>query len=521
MQYKVLIPSAGLGSRLGNLSKNINKSLLTINDKPSISYIIEKFSKNIEIIIAVGYKSKTLKEFLNIAYADRKITVVDIDKFEGPGSGLGYSILKCKDYLQTPFIFCSNDTIVIEDIPEPYMNWMGYDEVYDNTKYRSLDINDNNVRGINEKGYKFRSPAYIGLCGIFNYKEFWNTLENDINYGSISIGESHGFQNLFSLGVKPIKFKWYDTGSQEGLDKSRNYFKNKDRNILPKENESIWFIEDKVIKFSIDENFIKERVERVKKSETPLFPKIISSNDNMYSYRYVVGKTLSKCITVPIFKKLLDELKNYWKIKNLSDTEKLHFKQKCYDFYKIKTYKRLEDYCIKYDYIDKKDIINDIDTPSIIELLEKVNWDNLSNGIASLYHGDLHFENIILTENDDFLLLDWRQNFAGIIEYGDVYYDLAKLLHGLIVSHEIINKDLYFINDDNNIYVDIYRNNIYTECEKVFWDFVKKENYDIKKIKILTALIYINIASLHHYPYSKFLYFFGKYMLNNVLDDRY
>ena len=108
MEYKVLISSAGIGSRLGDLSKNINKSLITIYTKPVISYIIEKFSKNIEIVIAVGYKSNLVKDFVRLAYPDRTIRFVDIDIFEGPGSGLGYTILTCEPYLQCPFILITN-----------------------------------------------------------------------------------------------------------------------------------------------------------------------------------------------------------------------------------------------------------------------------------------------------------------------------------------------------------------------------------------------------------------------------
>jgi len=32
-------------------------------------------------------------------------------------------------------------------------------------------------------------------------------------------------------------------------------------------------------------------------------------------------------------------------------------------------------------------------------------------GIASNFHGDLQFDNILLKEDDDFLILDWRQIF--------------------------------------------------------------------------------------------------------------
>ena len=45
---------------------------------------------------------------------------------------------------------------------------------------------------------------------------------------------------------------------------------------------------------------------------------------------------------------------------------------------------------------------------------------------------------IYLTKNEDFLFLDWRQNFNGLISYGDVYYDLAKLLHGILLPHPVV-----------------------------------------------------------------------------------
>ena len=72
--------------------------------------------------------------------------------------------------------------------------------------------------------------------------------------------------------------------------------------------------------------------------------------------------------------------------------------------------------------------------------------------------------------------------------------------------------------NDNIINTDIYRSQLHVEIESLFYKFLEKENYDVYKVKILTALIYLNVAVLHHYPYSKFLFFFGKYMLNNILN---
>ena len=47
------------------------------------------------------------------------------------------------------------------------------------------------------------------------------------------------------------------------------------------------------------------------------------------------------------------------------------------------------------------------------------------------------FRKYLYSEKDkSFMFLDWRQDFAGYLSIGDVYYDLAKLMHGLIVITE-------------------------------------------------------------------------------------
>ena len=152
MDYSVLIPSAGLGTRLGVSYKNLNKALVTIDNKPVISHIIEKFPLETKTVIALGHKANLLKDYLKIAHKDRNISFVHIDKYCGVGSGLGYTILQCKKLLQCPFIFSPNDTYVVEDIPPPNFNWLGFAEIENDEKYRSLKISDSNtVEHIYEK----------------------------------------------------------------------------------------------------------------------------------------------------------------------------------------------------------------------------------------------------------------------------------------------------------------------------------------------------------------------------------
>ena len=64
-------------------------------------------------------------------------------------------------------------------------------------------------------------------------------------------------------------------------------------NILEKENEAIWFVNQKVIKFSTDLKFIKNRYLRSKKLKN-FVPKVLNIKKNMYSYNKVEVKFSQK-----------------------------------------------------------------------------------------------------------------------------------------------------------------------------------------------------------------------------------
>ena len=95
-EYKVLITTSGLGSRLGNLTDYTNKSLVRVGDIPAISHIVEKYDKDTPFVITLGHFGSYVKQFLLLTYSDRDFTFVEVDKYKGPGSSLGYSILQAK-----------------------------------------------------------------------------------------------------------------------------------------------------------------------------------------------------------------------------------------------------------------------------------------------------------------------------------------------------------------------------------------------------------------------------------------
>jgi dTDP-glucose pyrophosphorylase len=523
MSYRVLIPTAGTGSRLGNATKYLNKSLVGIADRPTLSHVIEQFPKDAEFVLALGHKGALVKEFLQLAYPDRKFFFNDVFPFEGPGSGLGLSIMTCREYLRQPFIFISCDTLVRGNIPAPDHNWMGYAELSDLTPYRTLEIQSDEIHDICEKGVGQvgSHQPYIGLAGIHDHETFWRAMETG-SKEAITVGEAHGMRALLMKQVKAHGFTWFDTGNPESLARTREAFRQPNSpNILEKATEAIWFIGESVVKFSDDLKFIANRVARSKEIEE-FIPKLKGSTSHMYSYEKVEGEILSKVVNLPLFERLLQHSRTFWQPKNLCEVQAQEFRSICMKIYKKKTEERVDLFYKNFDKHDEITVINGVAIPGLEQMLESLDWNWISDGLPGRFHGDFHFENILYTPSTEkFTFLDWRQEFGGSLTTGDIYYDLAKLLHGLIICHELILQDHYqVVWKEGNITFDFHRKQVLVECERFFTEWVCQNGYDPKKVWVLTALVYLNIAALHHYPYSLLLFALGKKMLFDFYRER-
>ena len=211
--------------------------------------------------------------------------------------------------MQTPFVFIPNDTVIADsDLaidPAIVGNWIG---VYKKTtgdgvdpqQYRCVEKGTNKIH---PKGI-LTDDVYIGLCGIQDYEQFWKAMENE---RSIQEGESFGLNQL-ERRIE-IEFKdWFDTGNINSLQKAEKKFASEEHNILPKENEAIWISDKKVLKYHDDERFIEDRLLRVKKSKSSLYPKVHRINKNVYAYDKVQGSVFSKVMNIPITNLILERM---------------------------------------------------------------------------------------------------------------------------------------------------------------------------------------------------------------------
>ncbi|MBL8490830.1 MAG: NTP transferase domain-containing protein, partial [Rhodocyclaceae bacterium] len=436
--YSVFIPCAGLGTRMGALTTHLNKSLVSVGGKPALARVIDQFGPDARLVVALGYKGSTVREFLELAYAERDIAFVEVAPFEGPGSGLGHTLRCAEPLLREPFVFCSCDTLVAGGVPLPDRDWAGWAVVDAEgmEAYRTLEIAGGRVLRVNPKGCDGpASRAYIGLAGIHDWRGFWSAMAEGGDR-AVAEGEAWGLDALAAAGrVEAVAFDWTDVGTREKLAAvDDRYVPEVRATILPKENEAIWFVNGLVVKFSDDARFIRDRVARVA-GLAGWVPELTGHRANMYAYRRVEGSILSEAVTLPVFERLLDRCRDFWRPAALSAGEMADFRARCRKFYRDKTLDRLAAFYERFGKADGALSINGAPAPPLAGLLDRVDWDGLADGLPGRFHGDFHFENILLAGDGRFVFLDWRQEFCGDLAVGDVYYDLAKLLHGLIVNH--------------------------------------------------------------------------------------
>ena len=509
---KFCILAAGRGTRNNNIV-GLHKALLPLENKPVISHIIDRLS-DVEIVIAVGYKSEQIKTYMNLVHSDKNITYVDVDNFDGVGSGPGYSLLCCKDELQEPFVFTSVDTLVGDDINLMSIdeNWLGIAPVDtdDSLNYCLVE----GSKYLDNLYYGVGDTAYIGMAGIYEYKLFWDSLEkHKIIKDEYQV--IHGFDGLEHM--KLINFIWYDTGNNESYASTQRVFSN---DVVANKSDEVIFVDNgKVVKYFDDSEKSKQRIERTKYLNGTC-PEVSVVNKNMYSYDYVQGELFSNITDESIMRNFLDNCQENLFIKQeVTDT----FIDDCIQMYEIKTKERVKS--LSGTSLDMVTNINGVEVEPIEVMLDKINWTEFyQNVIPSYFHGDLQPENIIYDKRKDkFVLIDWRQRFGNSVEIGDVYYDLAKLYHAIMINGQSILKDMFsYSSAGSSVSIEFYVKSNLVYFMDIFKEFCDENNYDWDNVELLGILQYFNICTLYDNfkdgKYGNFLFLYGKYLLAKFLN---
>ncbi len=499
--FPVCILTSGTGSRLLPLTKNINKSLIPLGAKPAIGYILDNISVDQKVIIAIGHKGDIVKEFLLTFYSQYDFTFINVDDYLSPNAGPAYSLSKCHDFLQEPFYFISCDTIwdqKLKDLPTD-MNWLGTSSKYSTEKkvYCNCILkNDNIIQFYNKQDPNSSSVAFTGLAFIKDYSVFWKNLNISLTQGYNDI--FHGFIELSKLNLLySVDINWKDVGNFESInDFLGNSFD------FSKTDEFIWIANNYVIKMFKSEDTLKAKFEKSKIIEN-VVPQTSCTKHFLY-YPYIPAKTFYNGYSNNLFLKLLNFLeKHLWTdIKKIQDQDIF-----LNEFYIEKTKLRLDLFFNKYpDY--KPSTINGHKFKHFTnDLLKDITLFMATNSVFTSFHGDLQFDNILIDDSNEFTLIDWRESFGSNTTQGDIYYDFAKLYGGIILNYFLIKQNRFNYQETNNeILFSFEKSEWQSEAKKTFENYVIMAGYNLEFVKNLTALIFLNMAPLHHYPFDKLLY---------------
>ena len=194
-----IILCGGKGVRLRPLTNDTPKPLIHIDDKPILSHVIKHLRSHgiKKFIIATGYQSNKIKEFMEETYIDLDYKLVD-----SGDTGILARVKDCIKGINSDFLLCYGDTISDINLTDlvkfhrknsesvtissfPIMIPFGVMEVDEN----------NNVKSFNEK------PILQNVMNI-GYYYF-----NKEDYGMID--RNNGIIELLNLLIKSQSLKCY------------------------------------------------------------------------------------------------------------------------------------------------------------------------------------------------------------------------------------------------------------------------------------------------------------------------
>lgn len=496
----VLILAAGKGLRLRNLTSELNKGLLPLENQAIISKIIKKFPKDYKFVIAIGYKGELIQQYCDIVFPDRDITYIKIDDIDSNNSGPGFSALKCKDHLLRPFYLTTVDCLLISDLPNLDSNWLGVHTTSYPEKYSTALVENEVVKKFINKDVNGFDQAFIGLAGIIDYSIFWEELEKNIDRGEIVTA----FESPEKYPILKSKtLEWFDTGNLDDLEKAKIFFKDTPLSLNKTTSETLYKDNGKVIKFFPDKSDVSNLITRSKflKRYTPSG---VNSKGNFLFYTWEEGDTLYKLDNFGHYTRFIE---NY--LESIEQTDAIEEDLKL--FYIDKTKSRIDTFLGTYgeEYFSTPYKINNQEYFSLKDIFNQINFNTLYSTVYNKnFHGDLQFDNIIYN-NSLFKYIDWRRNFGRSLESGDVYYDLGKIYGGILIPYSLMKEESNISLTESSTVCEFEYNTLpgLKDVESEFCYLVKKYGYDLHKIKLITGLIYLNMACMHEGKFSKLLWF--------------
>lgn len=249
---QALILAAGMGKRLGELTKGNTKCMVKVNGVTLIDRVLEQLSKLSinRIIIVIGYEGQKLKEYIGDRYMGKDIVYVENPIYNKTNNI--YSLALAKDYLtQDDTILLESDLIFEDSIFDLLLNDRNpnvalvakYESWMDGTMVR-LDKDYNIVNFVPKKAFRYEDiDLYYKTVNVYKFsKEFsLHQYVPFLNAYCEALGNNEYYEQVLrvitlldncNLKARPLEGqKWYEIDDIQDLDIAETVFADSDKKL--------------------------------------------------------------------------------------------------------------------------------------------------------------------------------------------------------------------------------------------------------------------------------------------------
>ncbi len=521
----VLLPAIGdLGNKFRSYSFfNNSPAFVPVISRSSISLVLDFYiGKRIKVYVAIESGMENLFR-QELSFYEENIEFLVLERTLGINDTIEKSC---------PLI-SENDLIInlVTSIPRKLVDsnsaLIGY-ETFSHNSYSGVKILEDEIL--------FKSKFDPNMLIANPFQGIMRTSKNDIETGCSLINNK---QDLLKLAEwlhlnRELTFKyseWLDTGHEEnypGIRKkilsSRSFNRlmfNPESGLLTKES-------DNKLKFLNEIDYVKNLPIELQ----VFFPRIIkfdrekpSVSMEYYGYPNLSEYQLYRSIDGFQWKRIFEFIKLYI-IRNRSYKSEIS-KDQFLSFTYEKTNQRLSDFLEKSEFKNYENfIINGVGCQSfsLLDALVREKLEIMYNSdFHVIMHGDLCFNNVLYDVfSETIRFIDPRgstnENVPSI--FGDLRYDLAKVLHSAVGNYDYMVNNLFELRIDQNeinFQFPLRQNSdvLKSECEQIIQDL----NVNLKDVYLLMSLLFLSMTPLHsdNVKRQKIMFAQGIYYLNYSL----
>jgi GTP:adenosylcobinamide-phosphate guanylyltransferase len=465
----IIVQAGGRGSRLRHHTWNKPKCLVSVQGKPILYHLFDKFPDASYLIIG-NYAFTFLKNYLKINPPNVKFKLI---KAVEKGTCAGIS--KCAELVSDDVLLVWGDLLLKSTI--------------ENDDGNVLYTTDNIIcRYKATPEIEEETTNKDGIPGIF-YFDKSTILKN--------VPKSGEFVQWYKSNIKNYKIKKINDIEEMG-DFHNLEIKNKNQSFCRHFN-NVKLLESTVIKEVKDINYqhlIDKEIQWYKLAnqfQLSNIPVILHTSPLTMSK--INGKhifeleNISTSIKQNILESYIDELSKLHK----SEVKPVNLEE-IKDVYLTKTLNRVKKIKDIIPNFDKKEItINGIKCKNIFVSNDWSIIDNLYDiDSFNFIHGDPTFSNSIIAENNEIFFIDPRGYFSENT-YGDANYDFAKLYYSAVGGYDLFNRKKFKLYLDEETVELIQEKTGFEEiADLVFENKLGKKR--LAQIKTIHGLLWLSLS---------------------------